>query len=433
MSFLSADVSGLARALGQIADSSTEHVELFLERSERLELPSGESRRARTLCEEGFAVRMVDRTGRCWGASSDRLETEALRQALRRTARGLSTEPVIPGGLAAGPWPGHEAGELVRFAPAVRDYVESLRVGFRLRLSLERHRRWLQVVTPELVPAPQQESFYACLVETERGRFGSLLPDLEVGNVQRVADRAVAGFLARGATSPPSGRATVVLGSDAAAVLLHEVIGHGLEADLLARTGRPEAAIGVQLANPSLSVLDDPTSAPLSCRRSVDDEGTPVTRRWLLRRGQVEQPLADRRWASAQLLAGAGRRSDRHHPPLPRSSHLDLLAGEASMADLMAGEGWFAQFASRGSFDPIRGHFSIELSHGRRFAAGDLGSRVGGFRLVGTVAELLASVEAVGDLPVPCGAGWCAKGGQKLPVWATAPALRIEGVQVVSP
>ena len=33
----------------------------------------------------------------------------------------------------------------------------------------------------------------------------------------------------------------------------------------------------------------------------------------------------------------------------------------------------------------------------------------------------------------PAGAGWCAKGGVKLPVWATAPELRLEGLDFAAP
>ena len=57
--------------------------------------------------------------------------------------------------------------------------------------------------------------------------------------------------------------------------------------------GHPESAIGVELADSSLDVFDDPSTAPESVRRGSDDEGFPVVRRCLLRQGVVEQPLAD--------------------------------------------------------------------------------------------------------------------------------------------
>ena len=88
--------------------------------------------------------------------------------------------------------------------------------------------------------------------------------------------------------------------------------------------------MGVQLGNRCLNVLDDPSSAPQGVRRSTDDEGSQVQRRWLLRNGIVEQVLGDRQAShdSPLISPGAGRRSDRHLPPVPRSTHLELLAGD---------------------------------------------------------------------------------------------------------
>ena len=229
-------------------------------------------------------------------------------------------------------------------------------------------------------------------------------------------------------------RGPVVLGPGAVAVLLHEAVAHALEADTLALGGNPELAVGVAMAAACLDVLDDPTAAPESVRRSTDDEGAPAVRRWLLRGGVVEQPLADALWArtSPVLLPGAGRRGTRHLPPGPRSSHLEVLAGDCTAEDLLAGaeEGLYFAEASRGHLDPLSGEFVLYLPFGQRFRRGGLHEAVGPCSLRGRVSDLLTRVTAVGDVSRPAGAGWCAKGGQKMPVWATAPALRLEGVEV---
>ena len=226
------------------------------------------------------------------------------------------------------------------------------------------------------------------------------------------------------------------VGTDlAAAVLLHEAVAHALEADVLAQGGDPEMAVGVEMASPLVSVLDDPAAAPEGVRRTSDDEGVAVERRWLLRDGRVSQPLADALWArgSNVLTAGAGRRGDRHAPPDPRSTHLELLAGETAEADLAAdadGGLWLPE-ARRGRLDPLTGTFRLELPFGRRIRSGQAAEPVGPCVLVGSVADLLSRVSAVAAERRAGGAGWCAKGGRKLPVWATTPAIRLDGVAIL--
>ncbi len=197
----------------------------------------------------------------------------------------------------------------------------------------------MQVVGPRLVAGAESETFYSCTVESSWGRYGVLLPRLDAAAVEETAAAVVALFRARQAAPPAPFQGPAVLGPAAVAVLLHEAVAHALEADTLAQGGNPEAAVGVSMAAACLDVLDDPGAAPEGVRRSTDDEGAPVVRRWLLRGGVVEQPLADALWArtSPVLLPGAGRRGTRHLPPGPRSSHLEILPGEATEADLLAG------------------------------------------------------------------------------------------------
>ena len=63
-------------------------------------------------------------------------------------------------------------------------------------------------------------------------------------------------------------------------------------------------------------------------------------------------------------------------------------------------------------------------------ARGELGEAVGPFCLRASVIDLLSGVSLLGNVARPAGAGWCAKGGQALPVWAHAPSMLIEGLEV---
>lgn len=432
--FHSLDTAAIARALSQLAERDDDLVDVFFERSESVTLPPDESPPGiEVVREEGFAVRLV-RGDTSWMAARDGLEPKAFSDALRQVARVLPAASYPAPKLELEPWgeaPGCE--QMADFTPGVQRLLRAQHVAFPLRLTLRRHRRWVQVVGAQLVPEAQRESFYSCSVELPWGRFGALLPAIGEAEQQRVAEQLLAAFRARRAQPPEPFRGVAVLAPDAAAVLLHEAVAHALEADTLALGGRPEAAVGVRLAAPGLSILDDPGGAPPEARREVDDEGVATYRRWLLRDGVVEQPLADRYWASASeaLVPGAGRRGSRFAHPAPRSSHLEVLAGELADDDLLHdAEGIWASVAERGSLDPLTGEFRLVLPHARRIRRGEIADPVGRCTLRGRVGELLGAVSGVGRQVASAGAGWCAKGGQKLPVWASTPALRLETAEI---
>jgi predicted Zn-dependent protease len=462
MAWSELDTAAVARTLAQIAEQPDDVVDAYFERREEVELPpEDDAPGLRVWREEGFAVRLL-RGQRTWMASRDGIAEQPFAEALRQVARALPPvsypEPrlratLMPSGASGDPFGASGASgasgpadaraaagftdlahELREFPQAVARAIRAHHVGIPVRLTLRRHRRWLQVVGSRLVPEPQSEGFYSCVLESPWGRHGALLPRLDAVAAEQVAAAAVGLFRARNSAAPAAFRGVAVLAPAAVAVLLHEAVAHALEADTLARGGRPEAAIGLALAAPCLDVLDDPAAAPPEVRRTSDDEGLPVSRRWLLRRGAVEQPLADTAWSrlSPALLPGAGRRGSRHLPPGPRSTHLELLPGDAAESDLLAqaNGGLHLPAASRGGLDALSGEFTLRFPHGRRIRRGALAEPVGACILRGQVADLLARATAVGRETVAAGAGWCAKGGQKLPVWATAPALRLEGVAV---
>jgi predicted Zn-dependent protease len=78
----------------------------------------------------------------------------------------------------------------------------------------------------------------------------------------------------------------------------------------------------------------------------------------------------------------------------------------------------------------MSGEFILQFPYGYRLNDGAPGPAVGRSTLSVHVTDVLRAVRAVGRDPVAAGAGWCAKGGMKLPVWATSPELLLADVRI---
>src|SRR5690606_28281829 len=102
---------------------------------------------------------------------------------------------------------------------------------------------------------------------TSLGYFDELNPEWH-------AARAVAQALTRLDARPaPAGQMEVVLAPGDSGILLHEAVGHGLEADFnRKRTSNYSGRIGEQVASELCTVVDDPTI--LMSRGSIDQKST---------------------------------------------------------------------------------------------------------------------------------------------------------------
>src|SRR5271157_3937228 len=140
------------------------------------------------------------------------------------------------------------------------------------------------------------------------------------------------------AVDAPAGEMTVVLGPGWPGILLHEAVGHGLEADfnrkgVSAFTGR----MGQKVASPLCTVIDDGTIGSRRGSLNVDDEGVPTQRNVLIENGVLRGYLQDQ--LSARLMksasTGSGRREGYQHIPMPRMTNTYMLAGESAPEDIL--------------------------------------------------------------------------------------------------
>ena len=238
------------------------------------------------------------------------------------------------------------------------------------------------------------------------------------------------------AAPAPAGEMTVVLGPGWPGILLHEAVGHGLEADfnrkkISAFSGR----VGERVASELCTVVDDGTIHNRRGSLNVDDEGTPTARNVLIEKGVLRGYLNDK--LSGRLMGGrstgSGRRESYQHFPMPRMTNTFLLAGESDPAEIIrsVGRGLYCKNFGGGQVDITSGNFVFSASESYLIEGGRLTRPVRGASLIGNGPEALRWVSMVGhDLQLDEGIGICGKEGQSVPVGVGIPTLKIDRMTV---
>lgn len=201
----------------------------------------------------------------------------------------------------------------------------------------------------------------------------------------------------------PEGDLPVVFPPGAASgSFFHEVCGHPLEGDVVARRGSYLALrLGERVAEEFVTVTDDPTEGNSSLHYAFDDEGQPARGTALVERGVVGQPMLSR--ATARILGqetnGHGRRVSFRHYPLPRMTHTGVAAGpHGTLEQLLApvGRGLLVQHLVPRHMNLLSGDFSFFILEAREIRDGSLGPLIGPGVLSGNGLQALRDIEAVG-------------------------------------
>ena len=140
-------------------------------------------------------------------------------------------------------------------------------------------------------------------------------------------------ILQLGALPAPAGEMQVVLGPGWPGILLHEAVGHGLEADFnRKKTSAFAGLIGQSVASSKVTVVDNGTMAGRRGSLNVDDEGSATQETTLIENGILKGYLTDK--LSARLTGaantGSGRRESYQSIPMPRMTNTYMLAGDDS-------------------------------------------------------------------------------------------------------
>jgi TldD protein len=238
------------------------------------------------------------------------------------------------------------------------------------------------------------------------------------------------------AVRPKPGEYPVVLAAGASGILLHEAIGHGMEADF----NRKGASIysemlGRKVAPEFVTIVDDGTQPGERGALNVDDEGTLAGKTVLVRDGILESYLHDKISAAHYGLAatGSGRRESFRHAPMPRMRSTYMENGPHSPDEVLEGieYGIVADTFTNGQVQIGAGDFTFFVKNGWLIEHGRKTAPIKDVNIIGNGPEALERVTKVAnDTKLDTGGWTCGKNGQSVPVSQGMPTVLVSRLTV---
>lgn len=448
----------LAIALGRGGD----YADLFFEYriAGGLSFEEGITRSASRSVSMGLGVRVLmgDATGYAY---VEDLSWEAMRRAAETAAR------IASGGKTVAP----HAVEPVAIADRYALTESSIDIsGFDKRALLERASRAALAFDSRIVKADASfvEELREVLIATSDGRMAYDIQPLlrfyvsviaEQGSRRESGTSGGGGRLSLGyfdekspewhaeraarqalvlldARPAPAGQMEVVLAPGDSGILLHEAVGHGLEADFNRKgTSNYTGRIGQPVASELCTVVDDPSLLMSRGSINVDDEGNEPTRSVLIENGTLTGYMQDRMSARhfGTTPTGNGRRQSFTCVPMPRMTNTVLLAGPHDPEEIVRSvkRGILAKSFGGGQVDISNGDFVFSLKESYLIEDGKVTAPLKSVNLIGNGPETLREVTLLGnDVALSDGIWTCGKDGQSVPVGVGCPTIKIARITV---
>ena len=447
-------ILGVDSILSALLARGGEYGELFFEKVRTLTVLLEDGRVERVLegTDAGIGIRLVFREKTYYAYT-----TECNRNALLSLSRDLSRYADGGGVPASLPAAARQAvpSSPVRIPPSSRGVAEKVdlvrtmdRVARgvpgairQVRATYGEADRRIEVAAHPGIFAADDQTFTLLTVQAVAGDGSGLTMGYETGGgtsgwefLEEVRPEALAETAAGRAVRAlsagriPGGRMPVVLSSEAGGTMVHEAIGHGLEADL-ARRGLSvyRDSRGTPVGSPLVSIVDDATIPGKRGSFGIDDEGTPGRRTLLVEGGVLRGFLYDRILAGKEGTesTGNGRRESYRHRPIPRMTNTVILPGSSSPDEILRSvdRGLLVRKMGGGQVNTVTGDFMFEVAEGYRIENGRQGEPVRGATITGNGPEALRMIDRVGS-DLGFGMGTCGKEGQGVPVGDAQPTLR---------
>ncbi len=238
------------------------------------------------------------------------------------------------------------------------------------------------------------------------------------------------------AVRPPAGEMPVVLAAGASGILLHEAIGHGMEADFNRKgVSIYSDMIGKKVAPDFVTIVDSGVIPNERGALNFDDEGNACERTVLVENGVMASYLHDAISAKHYGVkpTGSGRRQSFRHAPMPRMRCTYMENGPHSKDEIIASvqNGIVAETFTNGQVQIGAGDYTFYIKNGWLIEGGKITAPIKDVNIIGNGPESLRNVTmAANDSKLDTGGWTCGKDGQSVPVSQGLPTVLVSKMTV---
>jgi TldD protein len=222
--------------------------------------------------------------------------------------------------------------------------------------------------------------------------------------------------------APPSGDFSVIIHPTLCATLLHEAIGHPLEADLAMSGGGFGRQMNALVSSKLITIYDDGHVKRGLGLFPYDDEGIECKHTVLIENGVLKSFMHDRTSAAAGNAHPTGNAHawDYSVEPLIRQTNIGIEPGDYSLDEMVeeSREGLLLEGTFGGQADS-NANFTFGFQRAQRILHGRLGEELRGANVAGNAIEVFKTIDAVGKegilRPGACGKYQFAVQGRVVP------------------
>ncbi|HSG59462.1 MAG TPA: TldD/PmbA family protein [Woeseiaceae bacterium] len=462
MDWFGVDQATVARVMSELTANGADAADLYFQhaRTNSLSLEDGIVSKANSSIQQGVGLRVVigEQTG--YAFTEDLTPPSMLAAARTAAAIASGSRVAAPQAFAPGetgklysttvPWSDvgidrklpvlkYVEGQARSLDPAVEkvsvywgDGDERVMIATLDGKLITDHRPMTRVTVLVTAKKGQEvQSGYSNIAAREE--FGWYTTERLDTMVQEAVDRTMILFDAR---RPPAGEMPVILASGASGILLHEAIGHGMEADFNRKgTSIYSDMIGKKVAEPFITIVDQADIPRERGALNYDDEGNRAGRTVLVEDGILRSYLHDQISAKQYGLSptGSGRRESYKYAPMPRMTCTFMEDGPHTKDEIIAAvdHGIICETYTNGQVQIGAGDYTFYVKNGWLVEGGKVTAPIKDVNIIGNGPESLKRITMVAnDARLDTGGWTCGKNGQMVPVSQGIPTVLVSKMTV---